>query len=410
MKKLLVIGRTFPEPSTTAAGGRMLDLLQFFLEQEYQITFVSAASLSERSAPLETIGIDVKNVQLNDTSFDTLLEELKADVVLFDRFITEEQFGWRVSEVLPKALKILDTEDLHFLRKARETAHKNQIAFQEEQLFTEEAKRELASILRCDLSLIISEYEMDLLERRFKIPKELLHYMPLLVDETSLSKSTSTFEERSHFVTAGNFYHAPNLDAVIRLKKDIWPLIRKELPKAELHVYGAYAPEQVLQMHKPSEGFYIDGWIEDLDEVISQAKVCLAPLSFGAGLKGKLVQAMLNQTPVVTTTIGAEAMYGNYQVPGIIADDNKSIAEAAITLYTQKEVWETIQKDREAILSNRFNKASCLKEFNARLKDLESNLETHRNANFITQIMQHQTLQSTKYLSKWIMLKNENLD
>jgi glycosyltransferase involved in cell wall biosynthesis len=410
MKKLLVIGRTFPEPSTTAAGGRMLDLLQFFLENEYQIVFASAASLSERSAPLKTLGIEVKNVQLNDDSFDVCLEEFQADIVLFDRFISEEQFGWRVSEILPKALKILDTEDLHFLRKAREAAHNTKVLFEEDQLYSDEAKRELASILRCDLSLIISEYEMDLLQRLFKIPSEILYYLPLLVAEKLAAQKKPSFEERQYFITAGNFYHAPNLDAVLRLKKEIWPLIRKESPQAELHIYGAYAPEQVLQMHKPKEGFFIEGWIADLDIVLSQAKVCLAPLSFGAGLKGKLVQAMINQTPVVTTKIGAEGMYGKGKVPGIIAEDSESIAQAAITLYNQKETWEACQIEINSILSNRFNKAKYLREFAARLTALENNLETHRKANFIMQIMQHETLKSTKYLSKWITEKNKNIN
>jgi len=349
-------------------------------------------------------------VQLNDDSFDVCLEEFQADIVLFDRFISEEQFGWRVSEILPKALKILDTEDLHFLRKAREAAHNTKVLFEEDQLYSDEAKRELASILRCDLSLIISEYEMDLLQRLFKIPSEILYYLPLLVAEKLAAQKKPSFEERQYFITAGNFYHAPNLDAVLRLKKEIWPLIRKESPQAELHIYGAYAPEQVLQMHKPKEGFFIEGWIADLDIVLSQAKVCLAPLSFGAGLKGKLVQAMINQTPVVTTKIGAEGMYGKGKVPGIIAEDSESIAQAAITLYNQKETWEACQIEINSILSNRFNKAKYLREFAARLTALENNLETHRKANFIMQIMQHETLKSTKYLSKWITEKNKNIN
>jgi glycosyltransferase involved in cell wall biosynthesis len=406
MKKLFVIGRTFPEPSTTAAGGRMMILLQFFLSQNYEIIFASAAGISERSAPLARLGIKIQSILLNDESFDELLKRYQADIVLFDRFITEEQFGWRVSEILPNALKILDTEDLHFLRKARQNAHKAQVVFQEDMLYGEETKRELASILRCDLSLIISQFEMELLTLRFKIHEDLLFYLPLLVEGKFVTQSKSSFEERQNFITAGNFHHAPNLDAVLRLKKEIWPLIKKELPKAELHIYGAYAPEQVLQMHKAKEGFFIEGWVQDLDVVLSQARVCLAPLSFGAGLKGKLVQAMLNQTPVVTTKIGEEGMYGNYSIPGIIAENSESIAQAAISLYTQKEAWEAAQTDMKIILSNRFNKEKHLKEFMIRLLALENVLDEHRKANFIIQIIQYEAIKSTKYLSKWIEEKN----
>jgi glycosyltransferase involved in cell wall biosynthesis len=408
MKKLLIIASVFPEPSTTAAGLRMLDLIQFFLEQEYQILLVSAASLSARSAPLEALNIQMKSIVLNDASFDVLLKEFQPNIVLFDRFVMEEQYGWRVSEILPNALKILDTEDLHFLRKARQAAYNAKVAFTEEMLYSEEAKRELASLLRCDLSLIISSYEMELLKREFKIPEELLLYLPLLVEENTKQKTFPSFEERKHFVTAGNFYHAPNLDAVLRLKRGIWPFIRKELPQAEIHIYGAYAPEQVLQMHKPTEGFFVDGWVEDLEAVLQNAKICLTPLSFGAGLKGKLLQSMLNGTPIVTTNIGAEAMYGNYQVPGIIANDNDSIVQAAIKLYTQKARWESCLIDIPNILSDLYNKKKFLKEFSDRLEFLVENLNAHRKTHFITQIIQYHDLLSRKYMSKWIVEKKRN--
>lgn len=383
-----------------------MDLLRFFLEQNYQILLVSAASLSERSAPLEALGIEIKSIVLNDDGFDELLRSFEPSVVLFDRFIMEEQYSWRVSEILPNALKILDTEDLHFLRKARQKAHKAQAIFTAEMLYSEEAKRELASILRCDLSLIISSYELALLQEQFKIPAALLWYLPLLVEEETIPKALPTFEQRQHFITAGNFYHAPNLDAVLRLKKEIWPLIRKELPHAELHIYGAYASEQILQTHKPAEGFFVEGWVEDLDTVLASSRICFAPLSFGAGQKGKLLQALINGTPVVTTSIGAEAMYGTFQAPGSIANDNESIAQAAINLYSQQAMWKASLSDREAILSQLFNKKHYLQAFNTRLDYLLSHLKLHRQEHFITQIIQYQAIQSTKYLSKWIAEKN----
>ena len=108
MKKLLIIGHTFPEPTTTAAGSRMLQLIQVFLEDNYSITFASTASSGDKSADLQNLGISLETIQLNNSSFDDFLRKENPTIVLFDRFITEEQFGWRVSEVCPEALKILD--------------------------------------------------------------------------------------------------------------------------------------------------------------------------------------------------------------------------------------------------------------------------------------------------------------
>ena len=139
MKQLLIIGHTFPEPSTTAAGSRMMQLIELFKEEKYQITFASTAAVSEKTANLQRQHISIENIKLNDVSFDEFIKKLNPEIVVFDRYITEEQFGWRVSENCPKALKILDTEDLHFLRKARQEAIKDGKPVSEANLFSETA-------------------------------------------------------------------------------------------------------------------------------------------------------------------------------------------------------------------------------------------------------------------------------
>src|SRR5690554_5041151 len=140
MKNMLIIGHTFPEPSTTAAGSRMMQLIELFQQEGHQITFASTAAISERSANLEKLDVSTKKIRLNDPSFDGFIKKLDPGIVIFDRYITEEQFGWRVTENCPKALKILDTEDLHFLRKSREEAVRNGKPSSEANLFSEIAK------------------------------------------------------------------------------------------------------------------------------------------------------------------------------------------------------------------------------------------------------------------------------
>ena len=92
-KKILIIGFVWPEPNSTAAGSRMLQLVHFFQGNSYQITFASTAQASEFSMDLEALGVFQKNILLNDSLFDLFLQELNPDIVLFDRFLTEEQFG-----------------------------------------------------------------------------------------------------------------------------------------------------------------------------------------------------------------------------------------------------------------------------------------------------------------------------
>lgn len=405
MKKLLIIGHTFPEPSTTAAGSRMMQLINLFAEEDFQITFVSAASLSERSANLEKLGISIQDIQLNDSTFDGFIKQLNPEIVVFDRYITEEQFGWRVSENCPNALKILDTEDLHLLRKAREEAIKNGKPISEANLFSETAKRELACILRCDLSLIISEFEMNLLQNTFKIPLELLFYLPFLVETDSEKVNFPAFKECQNFIVIGNLQHAPNVDSVLQLK-EIWPEIKKQLPNAELHIYGAYAPQQILQLNTKNEGFIWKGWTDNLENTMKAYRVQLAPLRFGAGLKGKLLDALRFGLPSVTTKIGAEGICGDLKFGGCIADLTEDFISASLKLYTNEEIWNQAQQNGTKIIKARFQKSLFSEAFKKRIGYLSDHLEIHRKQHFIGQILHHQTLQGTKYMSKWIEAKN----
>ena len=409
-KKLLIIGFVFPEPTSSAAGSRMLQLIQLFDSFGYQITFASPAADSEFAYDLTKIGVDKVSILLNDSSFDDFISKLNPDLVLFDRFMMEEQFGWRVSESCPNAIRILDTEDLHCLRLARQNACKKKLNFEMEMLYSDTAKREIASILRCDLSLMISEFEMEILVNQFGISLNLLHYLPLFVDENLLNQKDQlpTFDERKDFVFIGNFLHEPNWNAVLYLKESIWPLIKQKLPNAELNIYGAYSSQKVLDLHHSKQGFLIKQRAESALEVLKNAKVCLAPIRFGAGIKGKLLDAMLVGTPNVTTQIGAESMFGELPWSGKIEDDPLDFANAAIELYLNESSWKKAQQNGFEICSQRYLEKYFYSTFENKIEALRNQIIQHRQQNFLGEILKHHTLSSTKYMSKWIEAKNKH--
>ncbi|MDP2068933.1 MAG: glycosyltransferase family 4 protein [Lutibacter sp.] len=411
MKNLLIIGFVWPEPNSTAAGSRMLQLIELFQKNAFTITFICAASKSDKSLDLETLNIQTFDIQLNDSSFDALVKEINPDIVLFDRFLTEEQFGWRVAENCPEAIRILDTEDLHFLRSARQIAYQNNEKITLKHLNNDLAKREIASIYRCDFSLIISKYEKKLLKKTFKIDKSLLLYVPFLLNKIDLETFCSypAFEDRNHFISIGNFKHEPNWNSVQYLKTVIWPLIREKLPEAQLHVYGAYATEKVLQLHNKKEGFIIKGWAENTEDVFTNARVCLAPLQFGAGLKGKLIDAMKFGTPSVTTNIGAEAIHRKLPWNGFIADDPIEFALKSVELYTDEKLWKNAQQNGGEIINSCFSKEKYENKLLKKIKNITKNMVEHRLKNFLGALLQHHTLKSTKYMSKWIEEKNKPL-
>ena len=407
MKKLLIIGTVWPEPTSSAAGGRMMQLIHWFMQASWEICFACPAEESEFSFPLQELNIRKETIILNDPSFDVFISELKPDSVLFDRFMMEEQFGWRVAQHCPRAIRILDTEDLHCLRVARQLALKENREMTELDLKNDTAKREIASILRCDLSLMISSFEMELLHSVFHIDEQLLHYIPIQVKGPFSFEPT--FEERSGFVTIGNFRHPPNADAIHYLKNEIWPLIRNVLPDAKMHVYGSYPSPALLQLNHPASGFFVHGKAKDAFDVMRKARVCLAPLRFGAGIKGKLLESMICGTPSVTTRIGAEGMQGNLHWNGYVCNDANDFAIAAEQLYSSKDDWTKAQAHGKQILESLFSSEEPSKELINRVSYLMDNLEHHRLANFMGSMLMHHTLQSTKYLSKWIEEKNRKI-
>lgn len=400
-----------------------MQLIRCFLTQGWHITFASPATEGEQRADLAVLGIDEAHIELNNSSFDVFIRDLRPDIVLFDQFMIEEQFGWRVEKHCPDALRILETSDVQSLRHARHQHLKDWLNSQgqgdeldayfeqsDARIFatmarSDLAQREMAALYRCDLSLMTSDVEIALLTQRFGLPADLLHWCPLMLDGVP-EQEAPPFAERAHFLSIGNFRHAPNWDAVLWLKSAIWPLIRQQLPGAQLHIYGAYTPPKATALHNPNQGFHIKNWAEDALQVMSAARVCLAPLRFGAGIKGKIVDAMICGTPNVTTVIGAEAMSGDLPWPGLIANSAQAIADAAVRLYQDETLWTQAQQAGWPILAERYQFHQHCASLIARIDECRQHLEQRRTANFTGAMLRHHQHKSTQYMAQWIEAKN----
>ncbi|MFP8488459.1 glycosyltransferase family 4 protein [Gracilimonas sp. Q87] len=410
--KVLIIGKVWPEPNSSAAGSRMVQIIELFREQGWSVTFVTAAAKSPFMADLESMGVKTYVIKLNDSGFDEFIRQIKPDIVLYDRFMTEEQFGWRVREQVSEAMTILDTEDLHCLRQGRRKAWNEGREFDDEDLYSDIAKREVASILRSDLSIMISEIEMSILSQHFEIKDDKIIHVPFLIDslcENDINQ-WQPYDNRKHFISIGNFLHEPNWNAVLYLKEEIWPKIRERLPDSELHIYGAYPSQKVEQLHNEKEGFLIKGRADDAKKVVSESRVLLAPLRFGAGLKGKLIEAMQCGTPSITTPIGAEGMHDGLPWPGAICNDPNRFAEEAVRLYTNKDLWEKSQILSIDLINTLYDKKQHGDNLTKRIYEIRENLSAHRMQHFTGEILHHHKLGSTKYMSKWIEAKNKIKD
>ncbi len=402
--RVLIIGLVWPEPTSSAAGWRMLQLINELKKISNDIHFSCAASKSVASHPFDELDVVSHDIVLNDSSFNDFIADLIPDIVVYDRFITEEQFGWRVKQVFPNIVSVLDTEDLHFVRRARTTSFKTNTEINYD---TPDTFRELSSIYRSDLSIIISKFEYDLLINHFNIPSKQLLYLPFIEAEISKDKKDdfSDFNNRKDFMFIGNFIHEPNYQTVLQLKK-IWTFIKKRLPNTQIHIYGAYASQKVLQLNNANDGFIIKGKADDVNQIMQQYRVLVAPIPFGAGLKGKFVDGFKNGLPNVTSKIGSEGMFVE-NWGGFIAETETDFVEAVCKLYQDEAEWNRAVANGFDILNKQFSVniwGGILKD--AVLKIYE-NTELHRNNLFIQKILWQNGLQAVKYMSLWIEQKNK---
>lgn len=412
---LLIIGYVWPEPKSSAAGYSMLSLIQLYLAQGWLVTYASPAELSTHMADLDSLGVTKCNITLNSGCFDEFITELNPNMVVFDRFMMEEQFAWRVEKCCPDAIRVLQTEDLQHLRGARHQAVKQDREVTQSDLFSALAKREIAAILRSDLSFVVSDYEMSLLTDTYKIDPSLLLHTPFMLPQIDDEHSFKPFDQRQDFICIGSFRHAPNWDSVLWLSQEIWPKIRKKLPNAQLNVCGSYPPKKATQLHDPKKGFIVKGWVDDALLEMENAKVCLAPIRFGAGIKGKLVDAMQAGTPSVTTTVGAEGMtqgevFNCDNWCGAIEDEVDAFVTQAVTLYEDQDKWLQAQSQGIKIVNSVFDGTRIGDSIVARIKELAQSLEQHRLNNFTGAMLRHHSMKSTKYMSQWIEEKNKTAD
>lgn len=365
------------------------------------MAFASPSKENSFSELLKSSGIETFGVEANDSRFDEWIATADFDIIVFDRFVIEEQFGWRVQDSSPRSMRVLDTQDLHFLRRARHEATQSGLPLN---WVGEDLYRELAAIYRCDLTLVISDFELGLLKRELHVPDELLTYFTLGYPAPEPSPE---FSERQGFAVIGNFRHPPNADGTLWLKKEIWPRIRAKLPSAQVHVYGAYPPKEMMNLNSRAEGFFVEGPVEDARTTLAKHRVNLAPLRFGAGIKGKIADGWRAGAPVVATPIGAEGMTLDQAFGGAIAETPEEFAARAVELHENSNLWLDARRKGHEILEAKFSEQKNSSILIQTLEQTRADLSERRKRNITGGMLNYHLLRSTKYFSRWIETKNK---
>ena len=416
----MLISYVWPEPQSSAAGLRDLNLIEGFRQQGYEVVIASAAENDRGRSVCESWakskeGVFVHSIRLNDSSFNQWIARLQPSLVVFDRFVTEEQFGWRVRGASPESLLVLDTQDLHCLRVSREKNLREQLRMQSwtevdpsvPRVWDEDLVcRELASLHRVDLAWILSDFELLILKNVFGVSEQRIQVSRFAYPMHRPIYYSQGFEERQDFVMVGNFRHAPNLDAWRWLRAEVWPRIRAELPGVNLHVFGAYPPREVMEADEPSKGFHVHGTAADLSEVFQGRRVSLAPLRFGAGIKGKVTDSWWHGVPVVGTSIAAEGMRSpSKDWGGLIANDTAGLARACVELYADSQSWHRAQENGLTLLNELFSEREFASGISGSLERVRQN-RARSSLDWTRRMLLQSSLDSYRYFGKWLELKS----
>lgn len=427
-ERVLILSTVWPEPNSSAAGVRQEFWIQFFRDWGCEVYLASASQLKAPGmwgyySPQP--GVHLVPIDLNRSESYEKLGEIQPDVVMFDRFLLEEQFGHAIQDYCAQALWILETQDLHFIRKAREVWIKklkdevdlSDLKFYENLHLTDEpmALRETASLWRVDSSLIISTFEMNYLKRTWNFFEPKIKYVPFLWNEPKLENkaawvgsSAKSFQNRRGFSFIANYRHTPNLDGILWSHRAIWPLIRKKIPQAEVHWYGAYMPHEISKLHEPSYGVHVHGVADVLDEVFQGVRVNIAPLRAGAGIKGKVLEGFRRGIPCVATPIASEGLCDlDFEFPGKIAFNAHDFAEACIKLHENEELWVQAQERASTLMLEKHNAHAWTQNLRDYFLNLMTLKEQGELPQWMSKILRSELSNSRKYFARWIEEKEK---
>jgi O-antigen biosynthesis protein len=371
-RRVLFIDHCTPTPNQDAGSETVFNLLLLLREMDFQVTFIPEDNflyLSGYTAALQRAGIEVLYAPYVTTVKQHLKEYgQRYDLAFLFRPGVVERHLQTIRKHSPQAKVLYHTADLHFLRMSREAQLQSDSAKQKAANVMK--RRELSAISNSDASIVHSTAELVLLRPLLPIAK--LHLFPLIMNVKGTSKF---FSQRNDIVFIGSFQHAPNVDAVSYFAKEIMPLLRKQLPGVRFYAVGSKPPIELLAL--ASEDVILTGFVEDLATLLDKMKISVAPLRYGAGIKGKIGTAMAVGLPVVATSLAVEGMSLGDGENILVVDGVVAFANVVAKIYQDENLWNHISQNGLAFANQAWGAEAAWGTLASVLADL--NIEVTRN-------------------------------
>jgi GT2 family glycosyltransferase len=338
-QNILVIDHHLPMPDRDSGSLRMFQILKLLHELGHRVAFIpdNLGDVRPYTSELQRRGIQVWHYPF----IKSVGEYLEAhgsmiDTVVLSRCEVARKHISFVRQHAPNARVIFDTVDLHFLREQREADLTGNP--QGRQNAKERQKLECELITEANETWVVSDAERELLGKICPISS--IEVVSNIVD---VPGTKTLFRDRHDFLFVGSFLHPPNIDGVLFFAHQIYPFVRKQLPAAKFYVIGDKAPPEIIAL--ADGNIVVTGLVPDVELWFEKVKLSIAPLRFGAGVKGKINQSMGLGVPVVATTLAVEGMELKNRDDILIADEPEAFAQALVELYQSEELWMRLSEN-----------------------------------------------------------------
>jgi len=354
---VVVFDERVPSPDRDAGSLRMLLILKSLAEWSHVIfvPFNRPQGIDYERA-LWQAGIETADA----TDYRSLLKNKNISAAIVSRPSMGSTFIHRIRRVNPGVRVVFDMVDTHFLRFQREYEISGEATALSEAKRYRKLERKLAQA--SDVVWCASLEDKLVMQR--EVPDTRIAVVPTIHELRDPGKS---FAEREGLLFIGNLAHRPNEDAVLFFLGEVYPLVRKRMPSVRLDIIGDNASTEIKAFD--SEKVRILGYVPDVEPYLRNARVFVAPLRFGAGIKGKVGEAMAHGLPVVTTSIGAEGFGLTHELDVMIGDQPESFAEAVEQLYLRKELWERVAVNSRLRIERHFTPEAVAETINNSIRE-----------------------------------------
>ena len=364
-KRALVIDSCTPTPDQDAGSVTSINMMLLLREMGFQVTFIPEDNflyMPKYTTLLQSAGIEVLYAPFNTSVLQHLKESGgRYDLALVFRPVVMNRHINDIRKFCPNAKVLFHTVDLHYLRMSREAALYSDSKLQE--AANEMKKIEFTAIQKSDATIVHSTVELEKLQEENAGKK--VHVFPLIMD---IKRNDSTLSHRKNIVFVGGYNHAPNVDAVKYFVSEIMPILRKNIQGVKFYIVGSSPPKEIKAL--ASEDIFVQGYVENLTEFLNGMRVSVAPLRYGAGIKGKVGTALAAGLPVVASSVAVEGMSLDNFENILISDDVQEFASYIEKLYTNDLLWEKLSVNGQVFAENEWGGEAAMNIFKSILNSM----------------------------------------